>query len=261
MDGFDPFAYRHWLLDLDGVVYVGDAPLPGVAEAIATLRGRGCQVRFLTNDPLPDRAGAAARLQRYGIAAEAEEMVTSGWATARTLRERGLSRVAALGSEGLRRELEAAGLVLTEGDDAEAVVVGCDDGLGYRHLRLALRLLYRGAAFVATNEDAAFPTPEGPAPATGAIVAALRYASGRTPEVVGKPNPAMFDAALTGCRREAAVMVGDTPATDIAGARRAGITAVLVAGARPLPASAQDHPPDVVVAGLAELVSPGPGRA
>ncbi|PWG65443.1 HAD-IIA family hydrolase [Spiribacter halobius] len=250
-------VFRHWLLDLDGVVYVGDAPLPGAPEAVETLRRRGCRVRFLTNDPLPTRAAAAARLERYGIPAEAKDMVTSGWATARTLRGRGLERVAVIGSDGLREEIAAAGLALVSDDSAEALVVGCDDGIGYADLRLGVRLLHRGAAFVATNADAVFPTPEGPAPATGAIVAALRYASGREAEVIGKPSPAMFEAALEGAPREAAVMVGDTPATDIAGARRAGIAAVLVAADGASPGLPPELRPDRVVRGLAELLADG----
>jgi len=120
---------------------------------------------------------------------------------------------------------------------------------------LGVRLVHRGAAFVATNADAAFPTPEGPAPATGAIVAALRYASGREAEVIGKPSAAMFDAALDGAARAAAVMVGDTPATDIAGARRAGIAAVLVAADGAAPELEPDMRPERVVRGLAELLA------
>jgi HAD superfamily hydrolase (TIGR01450 family) len=241
-----------FLLDLDGVVYVGDRPVPHAAEAIARLREAGRIVRFVTNDPRPTREDLAARLLAMGIEAGVEEIASSGRAAALFVLEQGLARVYPVGSEGLARELAAAGLQLTgAGEPADAVVVGCDERLGYEHLREATERLYAGAAFVATNVDGAFPTERGMAPATGAIVAALSVASGREPVVVGKPEPALFDAACRGLPAGARIaMVGDRVESDIAGAQRYGIPGILVSPARDAAGA------DAVIADLRGLFDP-----
>jgi HAD superfamily hydrolase (TIGR01450 family) len=244
------------LLDLDGVVYVGDRLLPGAHGALRRLRERGKTLRFLTNDPRPTRDEVVTRLERLGVAASAEEVITCGWSTAVYLRKAGFESAYVVGSEGLCRELDRAGLRVTDGSDAEAVVVGCDECISYPHIKRAARLIRQGAQFIATNDDPTFPTPEGPAPATGTIVAAVRTASDETPRVVGKPHPDMFEAALNDRDPAAAVMVGDRLATDIRGARQMGITALLL---RPENDCPQYHEteatPDRVISSLAELVN------
>jgi HAD superfamily hydrolase (TIGR01450 family) len=252
VDQFDTF-----LLDLDGVVYLGDAPLPGARRSLQRLRDRRKTLRFLTNDPRPTRRDVAVRLNGYGIDARTEEIVTCGAVTAAYLRENGFESVHVLGSDGLSQEMEQSGLRLA--DDAEVVVVGCNEGICYPDIRRASRLIYRGAEFVATNEDPTFPTPEGPAPATGTILAAVRAASGREPVVVGKPNGAMFEAALEGFDSETAIMIGDRLDTDIAGARRHGLPGIFVDhDARPGPTSSENHSeekprPDLVISSLPDL--------
>ena len=253
VDQFDTF-----LLDLDGVVYLGDAPLPGARGSLQRLRDRRKTLRFLTNDPRPTRQDVAARLNGYGIDARTEEIVTCGAATAAYLRENGFESVYVLGSDSLSQEKEQSGLRLSN-DDADVVVVGCDEGICYPDIRRASRLIYRGAEFVATNEDPTFPTPQGPAPATGTILAAVRAASGREPVVVGKPNGAMFEAALEGVDSEPAIMIGDRLDTDIAGARRHGLPGILVDhDGRAEPASSESDSeekahPDLVISSLADL--------
>jgi HAD superfamily hydrolase (TIGR01450 family) len=253
VDQFDTF-----LLDLDGVVYLGDSPLPGARRSLQRLRDRRKTLRFLTNDPRPARRDVVARLKGYEIDARTEEVVTCGAATAAYLRENGFESVYVLGSDGLCREMKQSGLRLAR-DDAEVVVVGCDERICYPDIRRASRLIYRGAKFVATNEDPTFPTPQGPAPATGTIVAAVRAASGREPVVVGKPNGAMFEAAIDGLDSETAIMIGDSLATDIAGARQQGLPAILVdyEGEIGLPSSENDSEekarPDLVISSLADL--------
>ncbi|WP_103028608.1 HAD-IIA family hydrolase [Salinibacter altiplanensis] len=242
------------LLDLDGVVYVGDTLLPGADWALRRLRERGKTLRFLTNDPRPTRDGVVARLERLGVEARVQEVVTCGWATAVSLREAGLESVYVVGSEGLCRELERAGLRLTD-DGADAVVIGCDSRVSYPHIKRAARLIRKGAQFVATNEDPTFPTPEGPAPATGAIVAAVRTAADATPDVVGKPHPEMFEAALNGRDPAAALMVGDRLTTDILGAKQMGIAALLLRreNGRPLEQETAATP-DRVISSLTDLL-------
>lgn len=177
--------YDAFLFDLDGVVYLGAGPLPGVPQVLARLRRLDKVVRFLTNDPRPTCAMLVARLVVLGIAARVEEIVTAGWATAHWLRRHDLCPAYVVGSPGLVAELRAA-------------VIGCDEQVAYRHLRVAIGHVLRGARFVATNADGTFPTPQGRWPATGAIAAAVEVATGRRPVIIGKPGPAMFAAARQG---------------------------------------------------------------
>ena len=222
---FDAF-----LLDLDGVVYLGDEPLPGSREALARLREAGKKLRFLTNDPRPTREQLRRQLAGMDVEAWREEVITSGWATARYLAQESISSAYVIGSRGLASEIEAAGVEVVDRGTCDAVVVGSDEHVSYSHLRQASRHIFGGARFVATNADAAFPSPKGPLPGTGAIVAAIETTTGREPVMIGKPSAAMFDVALEGlgAERGRTVMVGDTPDSDIAGARRAGIASVLV---------------------------------
>jgi HAD superfamily hydrolase (TIGR01450 family) len=252
-DTFDVF-----LLDLDGVVYAGRDPLPGAPEALARLRGMGKRLRFLTNDPRPTRRQVARRLRAMGIAAHVREVVTAGWATARYLRQRGAASAYVLGSPGLVAELRRAGIEIVDQDQPQAVVVGCDERVGYAHLRRAVTCILHGASFVATNDDSSFPTREGPWPATGALVAAVRAASGRRPTIVGKPSGLMFASATEGLDpRVRVAVVGDSPTTDILGAHQAGLTGILVAP-RPVhfPSPRDFRSPDTVIPDLAGLFDP-----
>lgn len=222
---FDAF-----LLDLDGVVYLGEQPLPGVGETLARLRGANKRIRFLTNDPRPTRMQLLRRLIGMNIAACDEEIVTSGWATARYLRDQKIKSAYVVGSHGLATEILGAGIEVVDRGPCEAVVIGCDEYVTYSHIREATRLIFNGARFIATNADSSFPSPKGPLPGTGAIVAAVRVSTGQEPIVIGKPFSAMFDIALQrlGVERARTVMVGDTLDSDIEGAVRAGIAGVLV---------------------------------
>lgn len=163
-----------------------------------------------------------------------------------------------VGSSGLAEELRAAGLQLLEHGDPHAVVVGCDEAVGYPHLRRAATLIRRGAQFIATNPDPTFPTRQGPWPATGAITAAVSIASGVRPLVIGKPAPAMFHAALAGLAPGVrAAMVGDTLDTDVLGAHQAGLTAILIAEEPPAALSSRDpRAPDATIADLSRLFDP-----
>ena len=222
---FDAF-----LFDLDGVVYLGDELLPGSEEALARLREAGKEVRFLTNDPRPTRAQVRRRLAGMGVEVGAEEMITSGWATASYLLQNGVESAYVIGSRGLASEIGMVGVEVVDKGPCEAVVVGSDEYVSYSHIRQASRYIFEGARFVATNADGSFPSPKGPLPGTGAIVEAVRVTTDEKPIVIGKPFPPMYDTALQGLStaRERTVMVGDTLESDIAGANSAGISGVLV---------------------------------
>lgn len=234
------------IFDLDGVVYRGDQPVPGAAALINALRHAGRLVRFATNNSMATRQEYVSRLAHHGIAAGAEEIVTSSYATVEHLRAHlpEVRSVLAIGAAGLLAELRAAGYSATPAQEAappdwsggplsrryDAVVAGLDPDLEYRRLGVAAAAIRAGARFVATNADARYPTPDGFVPGAGSIVAALAVASGAEPLVVGKPQPAMFAAILerAGVRPEAALVIGDNPDADVPAARRAGIPVLLV---------------------------------
>lgn len=242
-------------LDLDGVVYIGRRAVPGAVETIAELRRRSCALRFLTNDPRPSRTDVVLRLRALGVQASAHEVMTCGWATARTLNRRQLRTVFVVGSDALGGELADAGLQVRERGPVDAVVVGCDRDVGYVHIREAANRVRDGAAFLATNNDPVFPTARGLVPGTGAIVAAVRVATGVPAEVIGKPQPAMFEEASASVSPGTpAVMVGDTPATDIEGAHRAGLPAVLFSARGETAELPLWQRPDAVIRSLPDLL-------
>lgn len=246
--------FQIFLLDLDGVVYIGDKLLPGARSSIDDLRSTGKTIRFLTNDPRPTRQEAAMYLHGLGVEADVEEIITCGWAAATYLRDNRIQTAYVIGSDGLRSEISREGILLTDDDDTKAVIVGCDENVCYDHIRRASMLIRKGARFIATNEDSTFPTPDGPAPATGAIVAAVRTASGKLPSVIGKPHRAMFDAALRDFDPLDAVMIGDSMATDILGAQRLGIASILVSGSDyDIGQEKEMRAPDFVISTLADL--------
>ena len=240
-----PDRVRLVIFDLDGVVYRGDEAVAGAADLVSWLHAVGVTVRFATNNSMVERAGYVERLAGLGIAATAEEIVTSSSATVEHLRRHApdVRRVLAIGADGMRAELLAAGLQTDMARDIvsdrpgapldrayDAVVVGLDPEFEYRRMAVAMSAVEDGARLIATNADARYPTPAGFVPGAGSIVAALATATGMTPEVIGKPEPAMFRAILeeTGIPAAETVVVGDNPASDIVGARRAGCAAILV---------------------------------
>jgi glycerol 3-phosphatase-2 len=249
------------IVDLDGVVWIGARAVPRSVEAIAQLRARGVRLLFLTNDPRGSRGEYAARLHTLGVPVDESEIVTSGSALASFVRER--ERAGAptfvIGSPSLKRELADAGLRLLVGEagrEAEVVAVGGHDGFDYDELRIATQAVRRGARLYAAGRDATFPMPDGPWPGTGAVVAAVEVAGGRTAIAVGKPEPFIFEIArslLAGCRRVA--IVGDNLPSDVVGGARAGLMTILVLTGTSGPAELDgaEVTPDVVLPDLAAL--------
>jgi phosphoglycolate/pyridoxal phosphate phosphatase family enzyme len=263
------------IFDLDGVVYRGDQLVPGAVELAGELHAAGVLVRFATNNSTATRDEYVDRLTALEISTAREEVVTSTSATiehlSRHLPE--VRRVLALGESGLERELRDAGYHVVMAEDAsaegyegqdleiefDAVVCGLDRGVTFRRLAAAATAVRNGARFVATNADLRFPTPSGFLPGAGAIVAAVRAAAGREPLVIGKPEPAMFNAILEAVEVPAsqALVIGDNPDSDVVAARRAGIACALVlTGVADAPLASRldgDRRPDLVVAGPEEL--------
>ncbi len=225
--------YELIVLDLDGVVVLGDRPVDGAPEALERLRTMGKKVRFVTNNASRLRHEVAAMLTGIGVAAQPGEVLTSAAAAAELLAGRfpAGSRVLVVGAQALAEEVAAAGLtVVTEAkDEPVAVVQGYGPKVGWVDLAEACVAIRGGAQWIATNTDKTLPTPRGPLPGNGALVAALETALERRPDlVVGKPEPALFLAAAREAGSSGTLIVGDRLDTDILGANRAGMDSLLV---------------------------------
>jgi HAD superfamily hydrolase (TIGR01450 family) len=254
--------YDHVLLDLDGCVWVGDEAAHGAVEAVAALREAGKSVLFLTNDVRHAPEDIVRKLWRLGFQASLPEVVSVGAAVQYQLAGRGRSSAFVVGSQALVDHVAGAGLRILNrtpfATRADVVVVGAHDAFDYGELRLATQAVLRGAELIAATRDATFPMPDGPWPASGAILAAIETATGhRADLVVGKPEPAMYEAARDRLGRAGRMLaVGDRLEVDVAGARRAGMDSALVltGGTSRAEADAADPPPTHVADSLAALV-------
>jgi HAD superfamily hydrolase (TIGR01450 family) len=226
--------YDHVLLDLDGCVWVGDACTPRAPEAIGQLRAAGKSVAFITNDARRSTEDYVRKLWSLGLRASLEEVVTVGGAIQHVLAERRPPGGAAfvIGSAAVFRHVADAGLRIVNGTDlaarADVVVVAGHDDLHFSELREATQAVLRGAELIGAGRDRTFPTPDGPWPGTGAIVAALEYATDRSARILGKPDPQLFLTALDRLGPGRALVVGDRLDSDLAGAAAAGLDAAIV---------------------------------
>lgn len=204
------------LCDLDGVLYRGSEPIPGVSGALEKLLSSVGSVWFITNNSTRTPAATAEKITKLtGIEVHGDQVLTSALAAMTMLGESD-GPVLVVGEDGLRESVEATGLGVTgDPDIARSVVVGLTRSLSYETLSQAMRAIRNGARFVATNNDTTFPTENGLAPGCGAIVAAISAASGAQPEVAGKPNPAMRDLIRSKVNGQVWV-IGDRLDTDIA---------------------------------------------
>ncbi len=224
---------RGFAFDLDGCIWAGRTLLPGAAELVAALRARGRRVVFVTNSSrvLADRL--AAQLTELGIPTPPEDVLAALGLLGEAIRRRlGPVRVLALGTDDMRRVLEAAGHTVVEVEawpTAQAVAVGNDPAFDFARLRAAARAVAAGAAFFSVNLDPRLPVGPGEFdPGCGAMAEAIAVASGVRPVVIGKPHRPIFEMALErlGCRAAEAAMVGDSLETDVAGGRRMGMFTV-----------------------------------
>ncbi|MDT4916062.1 MAG: glycerol-phosphatase, partial [Pseudonocardiales bacterium] len=252
------------LLDLDGVVYIGADAVPGAAAALAAARARGMRLAFVTNNASRPPAAVAGHLTELGVAAESEEVVTSAQAAAHYLADRLApgSAVLVVGTTGLEEALRERGLVpvAEANDDIAAVVQGYSPDLSWRQLAEGAVAINRGLPWVATNLDPTVPSPRGRLPGNGALVAALRHATGVEPVATGKPDPTMHRESVQRSRAEHPIVVGDRLDTDIEGANAVGCASLLVLTGVTSPAellAAPEHlRPTYVAADLSGLLVP-----
>ena len=248
------------IIDMDGVLWRGSEPLPGIAEFFAFLRERGIRFVLATNNASRTEAQYAERLASHGASVTPDEIVTSSNAAAEHLASivPAGSRVYAIGMQGVREALARRGFVLSEADGAAAVVVGIDWHVTYDQLKRAALLIRSGARFIGTNSDATYPAPEGIIPGNGALLAAIETASGVKPIVVGKPEPILYRQSIRRLNLPLAKItaLGDRLETDILGGIRAGIQTILVMSGVTTPEllAASDYQPDWVFEDILDLV-------
>jgi glycerol 3-phosphatase-2 len=225
--------YEQLILDLDGCIYVGDAAVPGSVAAVERLRQAGKRLAFATNNSRQAAEDYVRKLWRLGIQASVADVVTVGGAMQHLLAETRQGRTAfVIGTDAMRRHVTQAGLRVLNDTDlasrAEVVVVAGTDELSYDDLRSAALAARRGADLIATGRDPTYPQPDGLWPGTGAVLAAIETASGRTAAIVGKPRPQLFLTALDRLGQGRTLVVGDNLEMDVAAAAEAGLDAALV---------------------------------
>jgi glycerol 3-phosphatase-2 len=255
-DDFDGF-----LIDLDGVVWIGREPVPGAPEALRALLEAGKRIVFVTNNPGRAPARYAERLRGMGVEVGEERIVTAGIVAARLAAEAAGSGGGAfvIGGAPLKQMVAAAGARPLEGEEARAagvVVVSGHRDFDFEELLTAKLALDHGAALIATSRDPTMPMPGGEWPGTGAILAAVETASGRHAEIAGKPERHLFELALATLDGSRVAMVGDRISSDIEGGRRAGLETILALSGTSTreQAEAADPKPDHVVDDLAGLL-------
>ncbi|WP_069387619.1 HAD-IIA family hydrolase [Cellulosimicrobium cellulans] len=264
----EPLARRYdlALVDLDGVAYRGHDPIPHAAESLTGARSAGMRLVFVTNNASREPGSVADQLTGLSIPATADEVMTAAQAAAALLRTRlePGARVLVVGGAGLVTAVRAAGFEVVDTADAEPVAVaqGFAPELGWRQLAEAAYAVQRGAWHVASNLDLSLPTERGFAPGNGALVGAVRAATGVEPDSAGKPTPAMYRLAVERAGASAPLVVGDRLDTDLAGARAGGYPGLHVltgvSTARDAVLAAPGLRPDYIGEDLRSLHQPHP---
>ena len=202
------------ICDLDGVIWLADQAIAGAADAIARLRAAGSTVLYVSNNSFAPVTDVEGKLGRFGIDAVGDVLTS---AQAATLLVQPGERVFLCGGPGAAQALTGRGVVLVEEGPVDAVVVGYHRHFDYAELTRAAALVRAGARLIGTNDDATYPTPQGPIPGCGAILASFVTATGVTPAIAGKPYAPMAELVRARLGADAvatAVMVGDRPDTD-----------------------------------------------
>jgi NagD protein len=247
-----------WLTDMDGVLVREEHALPGAAEFLRVLTEQQRRFLVLTNNSIFTPRDLAARLARSGLIVPEEAIWTSALATASFLNDQlpgGSAYV--IGEAGVTTALHRVGYTLTDvGPDF--VVLGETRTYSFEAITKAIRLIMRGARFIATNPDVTGPSAEGPLPATGSVAALITKATGREPYFVGKPNPMMFRSALNriAAHSENTVMVGDRMDTDVVAGIEAGLETILVLTGSTSVEEIEKYPyrPSRVLSSIAEAI-------
>ena len=259
-------AYDVLLLDLDGVVYIGGAPIPGAPEALRRAKRGGAHLAYVTNNASRTPAAVAALLSGMDVPAAPQDVVTSAQAAARLLADKlpPKSKVLVIGSTGLRLAVSERGLipVSTAVESPLAVVQGFAPGVDYSAFAEGFLAVKAGALFVATNADSTLPSPRGTQPGNGSLLRVIAHATGVDPLVAGKPEPPLHRESVirTGARHP--LVIGDRLDTDIEAAYNTGTDSLLVltgvGNPRSVVLAPPQHRPTYIAATLDALLEPYP---
>src|SRR5690242_6803538 len=216
------------LIDLDGVLYVEEEPIPRAIEALHQLRDQGLALRFVTNTTARSRDRTLEKLARLQFRVDPGELVTPAALAVEHCLQSGYERVALIMNDDVKHDFAS----LKEGADrVDAVIIGdLGSAFGYDVLNQAFRQVMEGAELIALQKNRYWMRADGLSLDVGPFVAAIEFASGREAYVVGKPARGFFDQVLAsaGVDPSRAAMVGDDIESDIGGALNAGLAAILV---------------------------------
>ena len=246
------------VIDMDGVLYRGNVPLPGLKEFFTFVRRQNIKFVLATNNSTRSPKAYADKLSGMGVEVASEEVLTSGQVVARVMAHRYPrgTRVHVFGMPSLREAVAEVGFEPADAD-VEAVVASMDWDLTYDKLKRASLLIRSGAAFYATNLDPTFPSENGQVPpGTGSVIAFLATASETAPIVTGKPENHMFEIAMEamGATPETSATIGDRMDTDLDGGRRCGMTTICVLSGATNREAAEAYGPDLIFEDIGELV-------
>ncbi len=221
-------AIQGFLIDIDGVLYVGESVIAGAREAIHFLNENNIPYLLVTNTTRKSRYGLHSTLQRLGFKITLEHIFSAPYAAAQWLKEKNAERIYLFLRGDAYREFNA--FKITHYQPQYVVIGDIGEDLTYQRLNQAFRMVMNGAKMVALQKNRFWKTPEGLSIDAGAIVAALEYATGKRAEVIGKPRKAFFKQALAqlGLEAQHVAIIGDDLEADIAGGARAGLVTIAV---------------------------------
>ncbi len=253
-------SIRALILDMDGVLWRGNEPIGDLKSIFSRIDQLGRKVIFATNNGTRTVGQYVEHLQSFGVAAQPWQIISSATASIEYLRRQFPTGgpVYIIGEQGILEACAEHGYFVAD-DKALAVIVGLDRQLTYEKLRKATALIRSGAVYIGTNPDLTFPTPQGLVPGAGAILAALTAATSVQPIIVGKPEPTIYQIALQrlDITPQQALVVGDRPETDMAGAQVIGCpTALVLSGVTNAEQAQTWRPaPDLIIKDLETLVN------
>ena len=252
-------ARKGFICDMDGVIYLGNQLLPGVAEFVNWLNENDKRFLVLTNSSERSPKELQQKLQRMGLDIDEEHFYTSALATAAFLKKQAPGCTAfVIGAPGLLNALYDVGVTMND-VDPDYVIVGETASYNYEVITKAVRLVLNGARLIATNSDLTGPTEFGIAPACRSLVAPIELATGKKAYFMGKPNPLMMRTGLhlLGVHSEEAAMVGDRMDTDVIAGMESGLATVLVLSGCTSRADINDYPyrPTYILNGVGEIVA------
>ena len=224
-------SIRNLIIDMDGVLYRGETPIPGIVPFFQFLREHGIRFLLATNNSTLTQQEYSEKMARMGVPIPPDAVLTSAIAAADYLAARYPkgTRIHALGETGLKDALVSAGFVLAD-EDVTCVVVGMDRKFNWEKTSRATLLIRAGATFIGTNPDKTLPMPEGEIPGNGSLLALLEAASGVAPIIIGKPEKHLYEIAMRRLNAplETTAALGDRLETDILGAFRMGLFSIMV---------------------------------